>query len=85
MLKTIYVGNLPFNVSEERIRNLFSREGTVHSVKLINNRETGIPRGFVKMEQNEAISAIQAFNGTEFGGRPLLVKDVRERGAGQYK
>ena len=85
MLKTIYVGNLPFNVSEERIRNLFSREGTVHSVKLIKDRETGIPRGFVKMEQNEAISAIQAFNGTEFGGRPLLVKDVRERGAGQYK
>ncbi len=80
MLKTIYVGNLPFNVSEERIRDLFSREGTVHSVKLINNRETGIPRGFVKMEQNEAISAIQAFNGTEFGGRPLLVNEARERG-----
>jgi hypothetical protein len=36
MLKTIYVGNLPFNVSEERVRDLFSREGTVYSVKLIN-------------------------------------------------
>ena len=54
MLKTIYIGNLPFNVSEERVRDLFSREGTVHSVKLINNRKTGIPRGFVKMEHNEA-------------------------------
>ena len=46
MLKTIYVGNLPFNVSEERVRDLFSREGTVYSVKLINNRETGKLRGF---------------------------------------
>ena len=75
MLKTIYIGNLPFSVSEERVRDLFSREGTVHSVKLINDG------GFVKMEQNEAISAIRAFNRTEFGGRPLLVKEARERSA----
>jgi RNA recognition motif-containing protein len=83
MLKTIYVGNLPFNVSEERVRDLFSREGTVYSVKLINNLETGKPRGFgfVKMEHNEAISAIRAFNGTEFGGRTLLVNEAREGGA----
>jgi RNA recognition motif-containing protein len=81
-LKTIYVGNLPFNVSEERVRDLFSREGTVYSVELINNRETGKPPvfGFVKMEHNEAISAIRAFNGTEFGGRILLVNKARERG-----
>jgi len=83
MLKTIYIGNLSFSVSEERIRDLFSLEGTVHSVKLINDRETGKPRGFgfAKMEHNEAISAIRAFNGTEFGGRPLLVKEARERSA----
>ena len=83
MLKTIYIGNLPFNVSEERVCDLFSLEGTVYSVKLINNLETGKPRGFgfVKMEQNEAISAIRAFNGTEFGGRPLLVKVAKESGA----
>jgi RNA recognition motif-containing protein len=66
-----------------RVRDLFSREGTVHSIKLINNRETAKPRGFgfVKMEHNEAISAIRAFNGTEFGGRPLQVNEARERGA----
>jgi RNA recognition motif-containing protein len=83
MLKTIYIGNLPFSVSEERVHDLFSREGPVHSVKLINDRETGKPRGFgfVKMELNDAISAIRAFNGKEFGGRPLLVKEARERGA----
>ncbi len=83
MLKTIYIGNLPFSVSEERVRDLFSREGTVYSVKLINDRETGKPRGFgfVKMEHNEAILAIRAFNGTEFGGRTLLVNEARERGA----
>ena len=82
MLKTIFVGNLPFNVSEERVCDLFSLEGTVYSVKLINNLETGKPRGFgfVKMEHNEAISAIRAFNGTEFGGRTLLVNEARERG-----
>ena len=83
MLKTIYIGNLPFSVSGERVHNLFSREGTVYSVKLINDRKTGKPRGFgfVKMEHNEAISAIRAFNGTKFGGRPLLVKEARERSA----
>jgi RNA recognition motif-containing protein len=87
MLKTIYIGNLPFNVSDEQVRDLFSREGTVHSVKLINNPETGKTRGFgfVKMEHYEAISAIRAFNGTEFGGRILLVNDARERGARDYK
>lgn len=83
MLKTIYIGNLTSSVSEEKVLDLFSREGTVHSVKLINDRETGKPRGFgfVKMRHNEAISAIRAFNGTEFGGRPLLVKEARDRGA----
>ncbi len=83
MLKTIYIGNLPFSVSEEKVRDLFSREGTVYSVKLINNLETGKPRGFgfVEMEHNEAITAIRAFNGTEFGGRTLLVNEARERGA----
>jgi RNA recognition motif-containing protein len=83
MMKTIYIGNLTYSVSEEMVHDLFSREGTVHSVKLITDRETGKPRGFgfVKMEHNEAISAIRAFNGTKFGGRPLLVKEARESGA----
>jgi RNA recognition motif-containing protein len=51
--------------------------------KLINDRKTGNPRGFgfVKMEHNEAISAIRVFNGTEFGGRTLLVNEAREHGA----
>ena len=78
MLKTIYIGNLPFSVSEERVRDLFSLEGTVHSVKLINDQQTGKPSGygFVKMEHYEAISAIRAFNGTEFAGRILLVNEA---------
>ncbi len=78
MLKTIYIGNLPFSVSEERVRDLFSLEGTVHSVKLINDHQTGKPSGygFVKMEHHEAISAIRAFNGTQFAGRILLVNEA---------
>lgn len=81
MSKSIYVGNLPYSASEEDIRNLFSQHGTVNSVKLINDRDTGKPRGFgfVEMDSAQADAAIQALNGTEFGGRNLQVNLARER------
>ena len=44
-MTSIYVGNLPFNASEDEVRALFAPFGTIHSVKLINDRETGRPRG----------------------------------------
>lgn len=80
-MKTIYVGNLPFSATEEEIRNLFAQHGTVHSVKLISDRETGKPRGFgfVEMDTNDAKATITALNGTDFGGRSLKVDEVRER------
>ena len=61
-MTTIYVGNLPFNATEQDLRALFERHGTVESVKLINDRETGKPRGFgfVDMAQADAQTAIQA-------------------------
>jgi RNA recognition motif-containing protein len=82
MAKTIYVGNVPFSVSETEIRELFAQHGTVHSVKLITDRETGRPRGFgfVEMDQDEAKAAIEALNGVDFGGRALRVNEARERG-----
>jgi RNA recognition motif-containing protein len=82
MLKKIYVGNLPFSATEAEVRELFAQHGTVHSVKLITDRETGRPRGFgfIEMERNEANAAIQALNGTDFGGRSLRVNEARERG-----
>ena len=80
-MTTIYVGNLPFSATENDARSLFERHGTVQSVKLMNDRETGRPRGFgfVEMSSNEAQTAIQHMNGFDMGGRPLRVNEARER------
>ena len=60
-MTTIYVGNLPFNATEQDVRSLFERHGKVDSVKLINDRETGKPRGFgfVDMPQSEALVVLR--------------------------
>jgi hypothetical protein len=83
-MTTIYVGNLPFNATEQDVRSLFERHGTVDSVKLINDRETGRPRGFgfVDMPQSEALTAIQALNGYSMSGRPLRVNEAQDRQGG---
>jgi RNA recognition motif-containing protein len=80
-MTTIYVGNLPFNATEQDVRALFEHHGTVEGVKLINDRETGKPRGFgfVDMPQADAQTAIQALNGQQLGGRPLRVNEAQER------
>jgi RNA recognition motif-containing protein len=81
MLKTIYVGNLPFSATEAEVHELFAQHGTVNSVKLITDRETGKPRGFgfVEMERDGASAAIQALNGADFNGRTLRVNEAKER------
>lgn len=81
MHKTIYVGNLPFSSTEEDIRSLFEAHGTVQSVKLIADRDTGKPRGFgfVQMDAEEAEAAIEALNGYELGGRALRINEARQR------
>ena len=81
MSKTIYVGNLPFSASEDEVRELFAAHGEVLSVKLINDRETGRPRGFgfVEMDEDAAASAIQALDGSTMGGRSLRVNEARQR------
>jgi RNA recognition motif-containing protein len=80
-MKTIYVGNLPFSSTQTEISDLFGRFGTVHSVNLISDRETGRPRGFgfVEMDPDQALAAIEALNGTELGGRSLRVNEARGR------
>ena len=80
----IYVGNLPFSATEESLRALFSKHGTVEKVSLINDRDTGRPRGFgfVEMSSADAARAIQALNGTDLGGRPLRVNEAQERPRG---
>jgi RNA recognition motif-containing protein len=80
-MTTIYVGNLPFSATEQDIKVLFERHGKVDSVKLINDRETGKPRGFgfVEMGGGEAQAAIQGLNGYQMNGRPLRVNEAQER------
>jgi cold-inducible RNA-binding protein len=76
----IYVGNLSFDTSEDALRALFAQHGTVESVKLISDRETGRPRGFgfVEMSNADASRAMQALNGKELDGRALKVNEAQE-------
>ena len=80
----IYVGNLPFTASEADIRTLFSQHGTVESVSLPTDRDTGRPRGFgfVEMSQADAARAIQSLNGQDMGGRPLRVNEAQDKPRG---
>ena len=80
----LYVGNLPFSATDESVRALFSKHGTVEKVSLITDRDTGRPRGFgfVEMSSADAARAIQALNGVDFGGRPLKVNEAQERPRG---
>jgi cold-inducible RNA-binding protein len=82
MSKRLYVGNLPFSVSQDDLRTEFSKHGTVEDCKLITDRETGKPRGFgfVTFASNqEADAAIAALHGQNFGGRALTVNEAEER------
>jgi cold-inducible RNA-binding protein len=80
----IYVGNLPFSADESAVRELFSQHGTVESVKIIMDRDTGRPRGFAFVEMNnaDASRAIQSLNGYAMGGRPLRVNEAQDRPPG---
>jgi RNA recognition motif-containing protein len=77
----IYVGNLPFTATDADLRTLFSQHGTVDSVSLPVDRDTGRPRGFgfVEMSQADASRAIQSLNGQDMGGRPLRVNEAQDK------
>lgn len=83
-MKRIYVGNLPFSATEDQVREMFSAHGNVLSVSLVTDRYTGQPRGFgfVEMDDNEAVAAIQATNGQDLGGRSLKVDEAKPRQGG---
>ena len=82
--KRLYVGNLPFDATQESVRAAFEAHGTVHDVSLVTDRDTGRPRGFafVEMDEQGAKAAIEALDSTDFGGRDLKVNEARERGGG---
>lgn len=82
MSTKLYVGNLSFDTSSNDLESLFAKAGTVQSVSLIEDRETGRSRGFgfVEMQtKEEGAAAIQQFNGTELGGRALKVNEAKQR------
>jgi RNA recognition motif-containing protein len=80
-MKKIYVGNLPFSATEEQVRSLFDKHGTVQSVALINDRETGRPRGFgfVEISDNGLAPALKALDGYEMDGRALKVNEAENK------
>ena len=91
MSKKLYVGNLSFQTTENELTDLFGQAGTVESVRIITDRDTGRSRGFAFVEmQDGAEQAIAQFNGKEFNGRSLTVneakpmaqRDNRARGGG---
>ena len=87
MSKSIYVGNLPWSATEEQIRNLFSQYGTVNSVNLVSDRETGRARGFgfVEMAAADAAGAIEALDGSSLEGRNLKVNEAQPKAPRQSR
>jgi len=80
--KKLYVGNLSFDNTEADLKDLFGRHGTVESVAVITDRDTGRPRGFAFVEMEDpsgAQDAIRALDGTDFGGRTIKVNEAQDR------
>ena len=76
----LYVGSLPYSTNEQELSQLFSQYGTVQSAKVITDRYTGQSRGFGFVEMStgeEAQKAIAGLNGSNMGGRTLVVNEAR--------
>lgn len=79
-MKNIYVGNLSYQATEDEVRDLFGKYGDVDRVKLVEDRETGRPRGFGFVEMSSGgDEAISALHDQEFQGRKLTVNEARPR------
>lgn len=80
---TLYVGNLPYRANEQAVKEHFSSQGKVHSVRLMKDRRTGKRKGygFVEMESKRAEQAIKSLNDSEFQERTLKVRLAKEKSA----
>lgn len=84
----LYVGNLSYNTTQDALYEAFGAHGQVEEVAIINDRETGRPRGFAFVTMNndeEARAAIEAVNGQDIDGRTVTVNEARpktDRGGG---
>jgi RNA recognition motif-containing protein len=87
MGRKLYVGNLPYSATESALSEKFSECGTVESIKLITDRDTGQSKGFGFIEMGsdaEADAAISKFNGVDFDGRAMRVNEAKpQRSGGQ--
>lgn len=84
MGKKLFVGNVPYTITEDRLKEIFGAAGEVTSVAIITDKMTGRPRGFVFVEMatdEAAAKAIEMFNGKEVDGRTLNVNEARPREA----
>ncbi len=82
MNRKVYVANLPYQTTESELKTLFSKAGGVMSVKIVQDRQSGQPRGiaFVEMStQSEGRRAVSMFNRQDFMGKILLVKEAAEK------
>jgi RNA recognition motif-containing protein len=80
MNRKLYVGNLPFEATETELQALFATAGTVASVDIVKNRDTGRPRGFAFVEMAtdaDALSAISCLDDSAYGGRNITVNEAR--------
>src|SRR5438105_11245238 len=80
MSTKLYVGGLPYSVTEQQLNELFAQQGTVTSAKVITDKFTSQSRGFGFVEMStaeEAKKAISALNGTQMDGRPLTVNEAK--------
>ncbi len=81
-MKSVYVGNLNFETTEADLRDLFAPFGEVENISVINDRETGRPRGFAFVEMpddHEAAQAMAGLNGKEVAGRALRINEAAPR------
>lgn len=83
MIKTLYVGNLPWSTSEDDLVSVFTANAhvDVQSARIVMDRETGRSKGFgfLELPEEQMEQAIEAMNGFMFGGRPLTVNEARPR------
>jgi len=81
-MNKLYVGNLPYNVTNEKLSEMFSEVGEVASAVVITDRQTGRSKGFGFVEygnEADAKKAVETFNGKDFDGRALVVNEARPR------
>lgn len=81
MAKTLYVGNLPWNISEEDLKSAFAAQAPVIAARIITDKGSGRSKGFgfIEVEDSDAAKVVEAMNDFELGGRKLTVNEARPR------